>query len=213
MSDVSASLSARVARLLGVLALAGALVGVGGVAIDAAARCSVCDDSRIEEPEELAVSFPRASGGRALIERIVVLSDHGAYAAFTPARAAATNEDRIDVRGALGEAGGLGRLFPRPLTAYVRSGRRVGTVFLNGETLIVDARGAGPGATKQTLATGAVALLTRTPFRRRLAGLRLTLDFQRVRAGRGDLGVPAGHAYLSPNGLVLAPPPSTLPGY
>ncbi|MCI4665858.1 MAG: hypothetical protein MRY74_14170 [Neomegalonema sp.] len=195
------------------LFLAAAACVAAPFAQPADARCVRCDESIISEPEVITVAYALPSGSRLTIKRIVILSDTGAYAARPPRTAEPTDADRIDTRGAVGDLYGAERIFPLRLTAYVERSRRVGSVYARGNDIYVDLRGA-PTAEAATVKTGAIALLTRTPFRRRLVGLRFSLSFGSITppgAAAGDIGHYVGDAYATPSGLMLAPLVSTLP--
>lgn len=188
-------------------------VGAG----DAQARCPGCPNEDRREPKVLAPSFPSPSGGRFVVERIVLLTDRGVFTAPTPERTEALFEERVDLPGLLGDTPVLGRavtkLFPRSLLAYVRDGDYAGPAFRDGYALIVDLVGAHPDGVAVAL-DGGVALLTRSPFRHDLVGMRLDLRFAPVTSSDApSVGARVGDAYWSPSGLVIAPPLSQLPGF
>ncbi len=204
----------RSALRLGLVLAACAAPTLPAPATAETADCRRCD-RRFEDAGTLRVSFAAPSGGTVLVDRIVILTEDGAFDATPPERAEATLENRLDVRGFVGDLGGLERLFDRPLLAYVDRSRRVGPVYYADRILIADLRDAGYDAGALSVEAGAAAILTRARSPRRLVGFRLELDFAPVARGadaRFDGASRVGDAYLTPSGLLFAPPPSALPG-
>lgn len=175
-------------------------------------RCPGCETS-VSGAAERRVTFLARQGGPMIVDYVVLLTDDGAYSAAAPERAPATNENRVDIGGALGSAGGLEDLFDRPLLAFVERGRRIGPVYLSDGFLIADLRGAGEELGAEIAAAGRIGVISRAPNPNRVIGYRLTLDFAPVGAGGGSLdGLEVGDAYLAPGAIILAPPPRELPG-
>lgn len=199
----------RAPLALGLLAVLAAVVVAGAPAHAEQRFCRACDFG-VDGTETIRVSFPDPDGGRRLVSTIVVLTDAGAFAAAAPRYAEADIENRINVRGFIGDAGGLERAFDRSLLAYVSEDRFIGPVYFRDGALIVDLRGVG--GVDDVVERGGVAILTRAPAPYRLVGLRLELSFAPARLGDGALGPRFGDAYVAPGGLVLAPPPRALPG-
>ena len=181
---------------------------------DAHARCRHYDGP-VAEPQQLKVGLRTAGGARVIVDRVILATDLGWFVADTPEWAEAQDEDRLDIGGAIGHAAGAGALFPRPLTAYVDRRRHVGQVFVAGSVLYVDLRGLGRDATRSAVLRKNLAILTRSPFRHQLVGMRFDIGYHSSGrgAGRGfEHGRPDGDAYLTPDGLLLTPLASTLPG-
>lgn len=143
-----------------------------------------------------AIRFRNADGGTFDPDRIEIVTSSGTLAAdFPGAPLAVRNEDRVD----LSEVPVLGQLFRSGLSTgdAAAKGERVGAVYRNGATLIVDARDH----------VGEVTALpvTLTTNLARYGAVSFELGYLSYGAGAArPAGEPIGAAFLVDGRLVLA---------